>query len=214
MNNKSIIIGAGTYGQIYASYLNEAGVQIVGFIDDDPALCGTEVTGIPVIGTFDCLKEIEFKENIRNVYCPIGDNDIREKYLSESKDLGYNIPCFFHHSALIGPDVQMGEANYVLAGSVIMPHTHTADYLMVSMGTTIGHHVSIEKSVFISSGVRIGANLSIREHAYIGIGATIMSNIGEIGKEALIGAGSVIIRNVEAKTTVVGNPGRVISKKE
>lgn len=213
MNTKSIIIGAGTYGQTYASYLTESGVEIVGFIDDDPTLCGTEVMGIPVIGNFDCLKQNSFKERIKNVYCPIGDNAIREQYLSESKDLGYHIPSFFHRSVDIGPDVQMGEANYVLAGSVIMPHTITSDYLMVSMGTTIGHHVTIEKSVFISSGVRIGANLSIKEYAYIGIGATVMSNIGEIGEEALIGAGSVIIRNVEAKTTVVGNPGRVLHKK-
>lgn len=210
MNNKSIIIGAGTYGQTYASYLRESGIEIAGFIDDDPNLRGTEIGGLPVIGNFECLKQNSFKKKIKKVYCPIGDNIIRERYLSKSKELGYFIPSFIHHTAHIGPNVEMGESNYVLAGSVIMPNTVISDYVMVSVGSTIGHHVSIDKSVFISSGVNIGANLSLREYAYIGIGATIMSNIGEIGKEALIGAGGVIIRNVEAKTTVVGNPGRAI----
>ena len=33
---KSVIMGAGTYGEVYLAYLREAGVQVVGFVDDDP----------------------------------------------------------------------------------------------------------------------------------------------------------------------------------
>lgn len=212
MNEKSAIIGAGTYGQTYASYLTETGIEIIGFIDDDPRLWGREIMGIPVIGDFESLKKNSFKEWINNIYCPIGDNLIRERYLSESKKLGYNIPNFVHPTAVVGPDVQLGEANYILAGSAIMPHTVISDYVMVSIGSTVGHHVTIEKSVFISSGVNIGANLTLKEYAYIGIGATIMSNIDEIGRGALIGAGSVIIRSVEPEATMVGNPGRSLVK--
>ena len=31
MNMKSVIIGAGTYGEVYLAYLQEAGIEIVGF---------------------------------------------------------------------------------------------------------------------------------------------------------------------------------------
>ena len=31
----AIIIGAGTQGQVYASYLKEAGVNLIGFVDDN-----------------------------------------------------------------------------------------------------------------------------------------------------------------------------------
>lgn len=47
---KSIIIGAGTYGEVYLAYLQEAGFEIVGFVDDDLKYEGTEVKGVPVIG--------------------------------------------------------------------------------------------------------------------------------------------------------------------
>ena len=33
---KSVIIGAGTYGEVYLAYLQEAGIEIVGFLDDNP----------------------------------------------------------------------------------------------------------------------------------------------------------------------------------
>jgi len=212
MNNKSVIIGAGTYGQLYSSYLLEAGIEIEGFIDDNPKLMGKKFFGIPVIGNFKTLEQEWLKNSVQNVYCPIGNNEVREKYLIRVKLIGYNTPSFIHQNACIGPDVQLGEANYVLAGSIIMPHTIIGDYFMLSIGSTVCHHVIIGNSVFVSSGARIGANLSIKSHAFIGIGATIKSNINEIGEKSLIGAGAVVIKNVEPETTIVGNPGRVLVK--
>ena len=50
---KSIIIGAGTYGEVYLAYLLEAGVEIVGFLDDDPQYSGKDVRGIPVLGPIE-----------------------------------------------------------------------------------------------------------------------------------------------------------------
>ena len=33
---KCVIIGAGKYGEVYLSFLSEAGFEIIGFLDDDP----------------------------------------------------------------------------------------------------------------------------------------------------------------------------------
>lgn len=210
---KSIIIGAGTQGQIFASYLKEAGVDIIGFIDDNDNLQGNSVIGIPVLGKYNDLFLNKLKNKITDVYCPIGDNLIREEYLKTLKTEGYNIPSFFHRTVCIGPDVVLGEANYMLSGNIIMPHTKIGNYLMVNMGTTIGHHIIIDNGVFMSSGVNIGANLHIKDRAYIGIGVTVVPGIGEIGKDSLIGAGSVIFKSVPDYSTVVGNPGRIIQQK-
>ena len=49
----------------------------------------------------------------------------------------------------------------------------------------------------------------VRRGASIGSGATLLSGI-TIGENALVGAGSVVTRDVPANTTVVGNPARVI----
>ena len=48
----------------------------------------------------------------------------------------------------------------------------------------------------------------VRRGASIGSGSTILCGI-EIGEDAIVGAGSVVTRDVPAGTIVVGNPARV-----
>src|SRR5689334_20228512 len=49
----------------------------------------------------------------------------------------------------------------------------------------------------------------VRKGASIGSGATILANV-VIGENALVGAGSVVTRDVPAKAIVKGNPGKVV----
>jgi acetyltransferase-like isoleucine patch superfamily enzyme len=53
----------------------------------------------------------------------------------------------------------------------------------------------------------------VRRGATIGSGATILCGI-EIGENAIVGAGSVVTRNVPPATIVAGNPARVLRKIE
>ena len=53
----------------------------------------------------------------------------------------------------------------------------------------------------------------VRRGASIGSGSTILCGI-EIGQGAIVGAGSVVTRDVPAGTIVVGNPARVLRKIE
>lgn len=210
----AVIIGAGTQGQMYASYFLEAKIPLFGFIDDDPELKGQLVNGIPVIGNFKDLFSSEFKKKITDVYCPIGDNQIRLNYLKTLKIEGYNTPSFIHHSVSIAPDVTLGEAIYMLPGNIIMPHTSIGNYLMINTNTTIAHHVKIGDGVFMSSGVKIGAGMEIGDLAYIGMGVTVMTGVKVVGKSCLLGAGTVIIRNVNNNAVMVGNPGKELRIKD
>ncbi|MBJ7882700.1 NeuD/PglB/VioB family sugar acetyltransferase [Gelidibacter salicanalis] len=211
---KAIIIGAGTHGQIYASYLKEAGVDVIGFIDDDDSFYNKKVIGIKVLGKYEDLFNSELKDLITDVYCPIGDNFVRQDYLSSLKKEGYNTPSFVHRTVCVGPDVTLGEAHYMLPGNYIMPHTTIGDYFMVNMGTTIGHHVKIKNGVFMSSGIHIGASLEINDMAYFGIGSIVKTGVQRIGVNSLIGAGSVIFKDVPDYAVMAGNPARVIKLKE
>lgn len=53
--------------------------------------------------------------------------------------------------------------------------------------------------------------LLIRDKVWIGFGATILKGV-EVGEGAVIGAGAVVTKNVEAYTVVAGNPAKVVKR--
>ncbi len=200
---RSIIIGAGTYGQVYLAYLQEAGVDVVGFLDDDKNLFGQEVCGIPVLGGTDLLPELKESHKVEAVYCPIGSNRIRVKFLSKARELGYATPNYIHPSVIISPNVTISNNGvYILINTMIMPYVTIKDFVMISGGSNIIHHSTLEEGVFVSNGVNLGASLVAKKFAYVGMGATVMTGVKVLGEDCLIGAGAVVIRDVPDKAVV------------
>lgn len=207
---KSIIIGAGTYGEVYLAYLQEAGIEIVGFVDDNPDLQGNYVKGLPVLGTIADLQYLKDECDATAVYCPIGNNKLRVRFLEYAKSLGYKTPCFIHSSVIMHSSVTIGDGVYILLGAKIMPYTKIDDYVMISMNALVAHHNHLKRGTFISTGVNFGASITANENSYIGIGATIMTGIHNLGKDCVVGAGAVVIRDVPDNAVVAGVPAKII----
>lgn len=211
---KSVIIGAGTYGEVYLAYLLEAGVDIVGFLDDDPKYEGREVRGIPVLGSISLLNTLKETNGVDAVYCPLGNNKLRVKFLSKALELGYETPSFIHQDVVISPNVTIGKGVYILLGTTIMPYTEIKDFVMISMGVHLAHHNVLEEGVFLSTGCNFGASIHAHKFAYCGISSTIMTGLHELGEDCLIGAGAVVIKDVPDRAVMVGVPAKVLRIKE
>lgn len=211
---RSIIIGAGTYGEVYLAYLQETGIEVVGFVDDNPDLQDTFVREMPVLGKISDLEHLKDKLDVEAVYCPIGNNKLRVRFLEHAKSLGYKTPCFIHPSVIMHSSVTIGDGVYILLGARIMPYTVIDDYVMISMNALIAHHNHLHKGTFISTGVNFGASINAHENTYIGIGATIMTGIHNLGKDCVVGAGAVVIRDVPDNAVVAGVPAKIIKYKQ
>jgi serine O-acetyltransferase len=89
------------------------------------------------------------------------------------------------------------------------------------MGVVIGETSIIGDDVLIYHGVTLGGKENsavdrhpiIGSHVVIGAGAKIIGRI-TIGDNCYIGANTVVTKNVPSGSTVVGETGRVLSKKE
>jgi len=212
---KSVIIGAGKYGEVYLAYLREAGVNVIGFLDDDPKYEGIDIRGIPVLGGFSLLPELKEKYEVDSVYCPLGNNKLRVKMLIEAENLGYNTPNFIHPSVFISPEVTVGDKGvYILPKTVIMPWTTIHNYVMMSVNSIVSHHTELDEGTFLSFGVNFGASIHAHKYTYCGISSTVMTGVHELGEDCLIGAGAVVIRDVESKAVMAGVPAKCIKYKE
>ncbi len=89
------------------------------------------------------------------------------------------------------------------------------------MGVVIGETAVVGDDCLIYKGVVLGGTTSrpTKRHPTVGKGVTIGSNaciLGavKVGDGARIGSGSVVIKDVDDCATVVGLPGRTVSKEE
>lgn len=210
---KSVIIGAGKYGEVYLAYLREAGVDVIGFLDDDEAVQSDLIGGLPVLGKTDIMPDLKAKFGVEAIYCPIGSNKIRVRFLQLARESGYLTPNYIHPSVRISPDVKIGEGVYILLGTSIMPFTEIEDYVMISMGVNLAHHNILRRGTFLSTGCNFGASIVAEENTYCGIGSTIMTGLHRLGKDCLIGAGAVVIKDVPDGAVMAGVPAKIIKYK-
>lgn len=95
---------------------------------------------------------------------------------------------------------------------------------LVSFGTKIDkvnpRGIHIEEETYIASGTRILAHdYCLKRHAdtyigrrcFIGADAIVLCGVN-IGDEVIVGAGSVVTKDVPANCIVAGNPARIIRK--
>lgn len=63
----------------------------------------------------------------------------------------------------------------------------------------------------VNPGANISGNVQIGSGCEIGTGACIIQG-KQLGPNTVVGAGSVIIRDVPGYCTIVGNPGRILER--
>jgi serine O-acetyltransferase len=101
----------------------------------------------------------------------------------------------------------------------IHPAARLGQGLLLDHGTglVVGETAVIDDDVSLLQGITLGGtgkqcgdrHPKIRRGVLIGAGAKVLGNI-IVGEGAKVGAGSIVLENVPAYTTVVGNPARPV----
>lgn len=144
-----------------------------------------------------------------------------------------------HHSSdiqtsNIGEDTRIWQYCVVLENAVIGKNCNICSHVLIENNVKIGNNVTIKSGVQVWDGVTveddvfIGPNVTFTNDLYprskiypekyertllkkkcsIGANSTILAGI-EIGEYALIGAGSVVTKNIPANTLWYGNPAEL-----
>jgi len=207
MKQKITIIGSGTYGEVIYELATSLGHEVIGFYDDNKSKHGSYISSVPVLGGIN-FQNIDVENN--SFVVAIGANDARTKLSKELVNRGGVLPSLIHPSAIISMSATIGQGCIIHANSFVWTNVVIEDFTIVSVNSNIAHHTILHSGCFVSTGCNVGANIEIGQKCFIGIGAILMTGIEQVGKSALIGAGSVVIKKVPDFAVVVGNPGRII----
>lgn len=201
--NKLIILGAGGHGRVVADIaLKSKRWKQISFLDDDISL--QPFLGIEVIGAMNSIER--YLDNYE-VFVAIGNNIIRQKTSLDLEKKGARIPIIVHPDSTIGSNVTIGTGTVVMPGVVINCNSSIGKGCIINTAASIDHDNTIGDYVHLSPGVHTAGNVNLGYASWIGIGAIIRNNIG-IVNNCVIGAGTVVVKDIMEIGTYVGNPAR------
>lgn len=207
-----LVIGAGGHAHVIADILlqmkpSNAGLELIGYLDDNPDLIGQRIQGLPILGSLTCLPATAHDA----VIVAIGDNAIRCRVFSALEQNGESFVTACHPSAVVAPDVQIGPGTAICAGVVVNPGSVIGSNVILNTGCTADHHNRIEDHAHIAPGVHLGGEVSVGEGALVGIGATVIPR-RRIGAWTVVGGGALVRSDLPSGVVAAGLPARVIRK--
>lgn len=139
------------------------------------------------------------------------------------------------HSKSIGEGTRIWQFCVILEKAIIGRDCNICAHTLIENEVVIGNNVTVKSGVFIWDGITIGDNVfigpsatftndkeprskqypieflktTIKKNASIGANATILPGL-TIGESSMVGAGSVVTKNVPDFAVVIGNPAKVI----
>jgi acetyltransferase-like isoleucine patch superfamily enzyme len=154
--------------------------------------------------------------------------DLTHRCIAPDVRLGKNVklaPFINLYGCSVGDDTKIGAFVEIQKNATVGSRCKISSHTFICEGVTIEDHVFIGHGVtFINDmyprattaagGLQTEADWKVaptlvKQGASIGSGATILANV-VIGERAIVGAGSVVTRDVPPDAIVAGNPARIL----
>ena len=148
-----------------------------------------------------------------DVFACIGHNGIREKVHAQMSNLLRDPINAIHPSAVISSSVKLSNGIMVAANATINPLVEIGTGVICNTSCSIDHECIIGDFSHIAPGAVLCGNVRVGRNTFVGANAVVRQGI-TIGNNVMIGAGTVIVKDIPDNTTVVGNPQRILTKKQ
>lgn len=206
MKKNLIIFGNSEIAELAKFYFDRhTDYAVTGFCVDPAFLQEDVFCGLPIISF----------EEVHKIYPPANHsffvalsytklNELRREKFEAAKALGYELASYVSPHATILNDGRIGENCFILEDNTVQPFVTIGDNVTLWSGNHIGHHSTIKSHNFISSHVVVSGGVTIEEQCFLGVNSTLRDGI-TIGEKSVIGAGAVILGNVDPHGVYITN---------
>lgn len=209
-----IVYGTGGHGKTLIELIKAVGeLELVGVVDDS-AIKGSDVLGVPVLGTRDDLREIR-ERGVGLAVNAIGGITNLATRIEVSELLtraGFELPVLIHPTAVVEGSARIGQGTQILAHSYVGSLAELGECVIVNTSAVVSHDCTVGDFVNLSPGSLLAGNITVGERTLLGMGVTTYLGI-EIGADVRVGNSATVNadlpdrRKISAGSAWDGEPG-------
>ena len=214
MKKDIVIYGAGglareTHWMINSNDVLRERYNVRAFVVDSEYIEKTprEIADLPVISKDYFYNDA--KRDKPGVIIAIGEPRGRRRCFEELELLEYlSLPSIVHPTCNAAPDIEVGAGTIIHSYCIVTVGAKIGKCVFVNGTSAIGHDAEVGDFVSIMPRCDISGHVKIGACASIGAKSFILER-KSVGENAVVAPGSIVLRNVPANVTVMGNPAKV-----
>lgn len=205
------IYGAGGFGREIACLINlinekEPEWKLIGFLDDDESIWGTENKYGKVLGGAEWLNKYD---KPLAVAIAVGSPDAVQAIISKTDNSNVEYPNLYAPSVtfLDKESLLIGKGNIFCTNCFISCNVTIGNFNLFNGYIPIGHDARIGDCNVVMPSCNISGGVVLGNGNFLGVQSVVLQYI-KIGNNTRIGANSVIMRKTKDGYLYIGNPAK------
>jgi sugar O-acyltransferase (sialic acid O-acetyltransferase NeuD family) len=204
-----VIVGVGETAAIaYEYFTHDSPRTVTAFSADPDFFQGKTFCGLPVVPLNQLAARYDPHEH--DAFVAVSStrlNRLRTRLFHEVKAAGFSCASYVSSRAFVWHTATIGENAFVFENNVLQHGVRVGDNVVLWSGNHIGHQTAIGDNCFVSSHVVISGFCEIGESSFLGVNSCLVDG-AKVGHDVVVGAGAVVIGDLEPRGVYVGNPAR------
>lgn len=212
MNQRNLIlIGGGGHCKSVIDVAESAGYNILGILDM-PEDIGKSVLDYKVIGTDDDIPQFVEKAEFIITVGFIKSPAIRMRIFDKVREAGGKLATIIASTAHVSRYASLGEGAVVMHQAVVNAGAKIGENCIINTFCNIEHDAVIGDQCHISTGAMVNGDCKVGKMCFIG-SQSVLANGISICDDVIVGAGSLVRKNILKPGIYSGNPAILKIKK-
>lgn len=204
---KLAILGASGHGAVVADIALACGWEHIDFFDEKWPEVKSNFHWAVKGNTEDFFS---LSANYHGVIVGIGNNAIRLSLTKQLDKLGLPLVSLSHPSAVVSTYSKIGKGVVIMPNVVVNIGSIIGDACILNTSCGVDHDCQLADGVHISPGAFLAGGVEVGTASWIGICASIRQCL-KVGKNTVVGAGAVVVKDLVDDVTAVGVPAKIIN---
>ncbi|PSF12970.1 hypothetical protein [Marinobacter shengliensis] len=205
------IIGGSGNGRVIAQVVEDmakAGhdIEVAGFLNDHEPI-GSLIGEYKVIGRPSEWNALDPDVKIVFALLTVGKMEERSELLSALEVPEARLATLIHPTAVVGSGVSVGKGSVICSHVTCQPGSSIGSNSIVRAGANLGHDAEVSDFVDIGPNCTLCGYSKVAKGAHVAPNSVVRDSVS-VGEFGVLSAGSVALKDIEARTVWIGNPAR------